>query len=104
MAKAKPPYPVEYRSRVVDLARAGRTLSSLEEEFKVTATTIRSWLRQADLDEGRRQDGLTTEEKAELAQLGMVNARLREELEILKKATAWFAREAVDGRKKRSDS
>jgi transposase len=104
MAKAKPPYPVEYRSRVVDLARAGRTLSSLEEEFKVTATTIRSWLRQADLDEGRRQDGLTTEEKAELAQLRKENARLREEQEILKKATAWFAREAVDGRKKRSDS
>ena len=104
MPKAKPPYPVEYRSRVVDLARAGRTLASLEEEFKVTATTIRSWLRQADLDDGRRKDGLTTEEKLELARLRKENARPREEQEILEKASAWFAQEAVNGRKKRSDS
>ena len=104
MPKPKPPYPAEYRSRIVDLARAGRTLSSLEEEFKVTATTIRSWLRQADLDEGRRQDGLTTEEKLELAKLRKEVARLREEKGILGKAAAWFAQEAVNGRKKRSDS
>ena len=65
----KPPHLPEYRARVVELARAGRTLSTPEREFKVTATTIRSWLRQANLHEGRRQDGLTSEEKVELAKL-----------------------------------
>jgi len=104
MPKPKPPYPVEYRTRIIELARSGRTLTSLAKEFSVTETTIRSWLRQSDLDEGRRQDGVTSEEKQELAKLRKENARLREEQEILKKATAWFAQEAVVGRKKRSDS
>ena len=83
MPRTKPPYPAE---------------------FRITATTIYSWLRQADLDEGRRSDGLTTEERQELAKLRKENARLREEQEILKKAAAWFAQEAVGTRKKRSDS
>jgi transposase len=104
MPKPKPPYPVEYRKRIVEMARSGRTLASLEEQFQVTATTIRSWLRQADLDEGRRQDGLTSEEKQELARLRKEVARLREEKVILGKAAAWFAQEAAPGRKKRSDS
>jgi transposase len=103
MRRFKAPYPPEFRARVVELARSGRTLSSLAKEFGVTDTTIRNWLRQADLDQGRRIDGLTTEEKQELARLRKENARLREERDILEKATAWFAREAGT-RKKRSDS
>ena len=105
MPKPRPPYPPEFRRRIVELARSGRTISSLEEEFEVTSTTIRSWLRQADLDEGRRSDGLTSEEKQELAQLRKENARLKEERAILKKAAAWFAQEATaSGRKKPTDS
>jgi transposase len=88
---------------VVELVRAGRSLASLAKEFGVTDMSIRNWLRQADLDAGRRTDGLTTEEKQELARLRKENARLREERDILEKATAWFAREA-GARKKRSDS
>jgi transposase-like protein len=57
----KPPYPPEFRARVVELARAGRSLASLAKEFGVTDMSIRNWLRQADLDSGRRTDGLTTE-------------------------------------------
>lgn len=104
MPKSKPPYPAEYRARVVELARAGRTHRSLAREFQVTDTTVRSWVRQADLDAGRRKDGLTSEEKQELVRLRRENERLREEQTILKRATAWFAQEAVAGRKKRSDS
>lgn len=104
MRRFKPPYPPEYRARVVDLARSGRTLLSLAKEFGVTDTTVRNWLRQADLDQGRRSDGLTSEEKQELARLRKENARLREERDILEKAAAWFAQEAVGTRKKRSDS
>ncbi len=104
MPRFKPPYPPEFRSKVVELARSGRTLSSLAKEFAVTDVTLRSWIRQADLDAGRRSDGLTTEEKQELARLRKENARLREERDILEKAAAWFAQEAVGTRKKRSDS
>ena len=104
MRRFKPPYPPEFRSKVVELARSGRTLSSLAKEFGVTDVTLRSWIRQADLDAGRRSDGLTTEEKQELARLRKENARLREERDILEKAAAWFAQEAVGTRKKRSDS
>ena len=78
---------------MVDWVRAGRTPESLGEEFEPSAQAIRNWLRQADRDEGRRTDGLTTVERDELRQLRRDNARLREEREILKKAAAWFARE-----------
>ncbi len=104
MLRFKRPYAAEFRARVVDLARSGRTLLSLSKEFGVTDTTIRNWLRQADLDQGRRTDGLTTEEKQELARLRKEVVRLREERDILEKAAAWFAQEAVGTRKKRSDS
>jgi len=79
MRRFKPPYAPEFRARIVELARAGRSLASLAKEFGVTDMSIRNWLRQADLDAGRRTDGLTTEEKQELARLRKENARLREE-------------------------
>ncbi|MBN2501756.1 MAG: hypothetical protein JXB38_13325 [Anaerolineales bacterium] len=50
-------------------------------------------MKQAELDDGQRQDGLTTDEKQELARLRRENKRLRQEREILKKAAAWFAQE-----------
>ena len=50
-------------------------------------------MAQADRDEGRRADGLTTAEREELRRLRRDNRRLREEREILARATAWFARE-----------
>lgn len=105
MPKSKPPYAAEFRARMIDLVRSGRSVRSLSREFGVTETTIHSWVRQADLDSGRRKDGLTSEERQELTQLRRENARLREERDILKKAAAWFAQEeAARARKTRSDS
>jgi len=103
MRRFHPPYPPEFRARVLELVRAGRTVASLAKEFKLTDQSIRNWVRQADLDSGRRTDGLTTEEKQELTRLRKEVARLREERDILEKAAAWFAHEAGT-RKKRSDS
>ena len=78
---------------MVDLVRAGRSPESLAREFEPTVQAIRNWVRQADRDEGRRADGLTTDERTELQRLRRENLTLREEREILKKAAAWFARE-----------
>ena len=78
---------------MIELVRAGRTPESLGQEFEPSAQAIRNWVRQADRDEGRRADGLTTPEREELRRLRRENATLREERTILEKATAWFARE-----------
>ena len=93
MSKSRRPYPLEYRQRILELVRAGRSPESLAQEFEPTAQCIRNWVRQADRDDGRRGDGLTTDERTELQRLKRENATLREEREILKKAAAWFARE-----------
>jgi transposase len=93
MPKSPKPYPAELKARLVEMVRAGRHPEELATKFEPTAQAIRNWVRQADLDAGRRQDGLTTEERAELRRLRRENKVLREEKEILKKAEAWFARE-----------
>jgi transposase len=79
---------------MVELVRSGRSIEELAEEFEPSGGAIRNWVKQADLDEGRRSDGLTTDEQDELRQLRRENKRLRMEQEILKKAAAWFARES----------
>ena len=94
MGKTRPPYPPEFRRQMVELVRSGRNPEQLAREFEPTAQSIRNWVAQADLDDGLRSDGLTTAEREELRRLRRDNRRLREEREILKKAAAWFAREA----------
>jgi len=93
MPRTRPAYDKELRQKILDLVRAGRTISSLAREFEPTETTIRNWIAQADRDAGKRSDGLITEERAELTQLRREVKALREEREILKKAAAWFAQE-----------
>lgn len=93
MPKTRPAYPPEYRAQIVELVRAGRAPAELAREFEPSANTIRNWVRQADLDKGRRSDGLTTAEREELRRLRRENRQLRIEREILAKAAAWFARE-----------
>ena len=93
MPKSRPPYAPEFRQQMIELVRAGRTPESLSREFEPSAQTIHNWVRQADLDEGRRNDGATSAEREELRRLRRENKRLRQEKEILAKAAAWFARE-----------
>ncbi len=95
MPRTHRPYSAEFRRRMVDVVRAGRTPESLGQEFEPTGQAIRNWVRQAGRDEGLRADGLTTAERDELRHLRRENATLREEREILKKAAAWFARESA---------
>jgi transposase len=104
MPKSKPPYPPELRRRLLELVRAGRTPEELGREFEPSAQTIRNWVEQADLDEGRRDDGLTTQERTELNRLRRENRQLRQEREILAKAAAWFARETGSVPEKSSSS
>lgn len=77
----------------MELVRAGRTPESLAKEFEPSAQTIRNWAKQADLDGGRRRDGLTSAEQREMRQLRRENRQLKLERDILSKAAAWFARE-----------
>ena len=93
MPQTHPRYPMEFRCQMVELVRAGRTPEALAHEFEPSAQTIRTWAHQADVDEGRRKDGLTSDEREELRRLRRENRQLRQEREILAKAAAWFARE-----------
>lgn len=88
-------YPLEFRRRIVELVRAGRSPEQLAREFEPSANTIRKWVEQTDVDEGLRPDGLTTSERKELRELRRKVKQLELEREILGKAAAWFARESI---------
>ena len=70
MPPTHPRYPLEYRRRIIELARAGRKIEQLAREFEPSANAIRKWIKQAALDEGLRSDGLSTSEREELNRLG----------------------------------
>ena len=81
---------------MVDLVRAGRDPDDLAREFEPTGHSIRTWVAQADRNEGRRGElipGLAAAERDELIRLRRENKQLRLERDILSKAAAWFARE-----------
>ena len=102
MPRSRPPYPLEFRRQMVELVRSGRSPEELSREFEPSSQAIRNWIKQADLDEGRRDDGSTTAENEELRRLRRENATLRQEREILAKAAAWFAQETEHGQKSSS--
>jgi transposase len=73
---------------MVELVRAGREPEQLARQFEPSAQAIRNWVAQADRDDGRRADGLPTDEREELRRLRRENKLLREEREILKNLRA----------------
>jgi transposase len=96
MAKKHPrAYPFEFRTKIIELARSGRRPEELAAEFELSNQTIRNWIKQADLDTGKRTDGLTSEERTdgltneERAELFMLRKKVKQltiERDILSKA------------------
>jgi transposase len=82
-----------FKAEVVELVRQpGNSAASVARDLDLTETAVRAWVKQADVDDGNRE-GMTSAQLAELAQLRKENRVLREERDILKRATAFFARE-----------
>lgn len=97
MAKRKPrarrSFTPEFKADIVEQCRKGdRSIPEVARDFDLTETSVREWVKQADIDDGARE-GVTTEERDELTRLRRENRRLREDVEILKRATAFFAKE-----------
>ena len=98
MGKKKPrprrSFTPEFKAEIVELCQRGdRSIGQIAKDFDLTETGVREWVKQAERDAGTRSDGLTTAERDELAQLRRENRRLREDVDILKRATAFFAKE-----------
>ena len=75
-------------------ASADRSVGQVARDFDLTETAVREWVKQAERDSGTRDDGgLTSDERRELAELRRENRRLREDVDILKRATAFFAKQ-----------
>ncbi len=92
MPRAHPP---EFRQRAVELARLHeKPVAKIAEELGISDSCLRSWMQRADIDEGRRQ-GLTTDEREELVRLRRELRVAKMEVEILKRAAAYFAKEAT---------
>lgn len=86
-------FPPEFKRDVVTVARRGElTRAEVAADFDISEQSVSRWMRQADIDDGVR-DGLTTTEQSEVVQLRRDKRRLEMEVEILRRATAFFARD-----------
>jgi transposase len=90
------PHPPEFRQRAVELARLrDKPVAQIALDLGVSNSCLRNWMKQADLDEGRRSDGLSTVDRDELVKLRRELRVAKLEVEILKRAAAYFTAENV---------
>ncbi|WNI18139.1 transposase [Actinacidiphila sp. ITFR-21] len=97
MGKKKPrsrrSFTPQFKAEIVELCQRGdRSMGQIAKDFDLTETAVRDWVKQAEVDAGER-DGLTSGERGELAAPRRENRRPREDVDILKRATAFFAKE-----------
>ncbi len=91
--RARRSFTAEFKAEIVELCgRGDRSINQIAEDFDLTVTAVRNWVREAKIEAGEL-DELTRTEREELAALRRDNRRLREDIEILKRATAFFAKE-----------
>jgi transposase len=93
MPKTRPAYPEQFRREALELVRRGRSIADVAASLGVSAQSLRNWKRQDERDRGERDDGLSSAEREELRELRRRVKRLEQERDILKRATALFARE-----------
>lgn len=93
--RARRVFAAEFKAEIVELClRGDRSVGQVARDFDLTETAVRQWVKQAERDAGSRDDGgLSSAERDELAQLRRENRRLKEDVDILKRATAFFAKE-----------
>jgi transposase len=90
------PHPAEFRRRAVELARERtKPIAELAKDLRISESCLRNWIAQADADESGSETRLTSPDKKELTQLRRDKRRLELEVDILKRAAAYFARENV---------
>jgi transposase len=91
--RARRSFTPEFKAEIVELCHRGdRSIGEVSRDFDLTETAVREWVKQAEIDTGDRP-GLTTDEREELSRLRRENRRLQEDVDILKRATAFFAKE-----------
>ena len=97
MTRKRRAFSTEYKAEVVKLIEeSGKSVGQVCRELDLTETSVRKWVAQAEVDGGRGASGaLTSDERDELRRLRRENTRLRMEREVLKKATAFFAKEST---------
>jgi transposase len=89
------PHPPEFRRRAVELARLReKPVVEIARDLGISDSCLRNWMAQADVDDGSRP-GLSSDERAELVRLRREKRVLEMEVEILKRASAYFARENI---------
>ncbi|MGI8779599.1 MAG: transposase [Solirubrobacteraceae bacterium] len=93
MPNTRPAYPEQFRREALELVCGGRLIADVAESLGVSSQTLRNWRRQGERDRGERDDGLTGAEREELRELSKRVRRVEQERDILKHATAFFARE-----------
>ena len=89
------PHPPEFRRRAVELARLReKPAAQIAKELGISDSCLRNWMHQADVEDGRRP-GVTRDEREELVELRRELRVAKMEIEILKRAAAFFAKENV---------